>query len=285
MLPLSYHVQPPGGTQVRLSEVPLGEWYPFFMQWQVPVGVSVIYTILSFYFNPSKDSLSRVEAKRRNVSAGGKPPVKSLWEPMTMVVFFHNAILAAYSAWAFRSVFPLFARNIAAKGWHCGLCDLDGAVWNGGLFVHMYLFYLSKFYELIDTAIIIAKGRKASLLQIYHHAGVILTSYYGCYYASSATVFLVWENTGVHTIMYLYYALTAIGISPPGKQYLTSLQIFQFLFGQSFIIFYLLKPACQTASQRTWLWIMTAYLLPLIYLFVQFFSKTYKKDAKPKKDQ
>ncbi|KAJ2890338.1 hypothetical protein IWW38_004191, partial [Coemansia aciculifera] len=223
-------------------------------------------------------------AKRQNIAIkSGMSSTKSLLEPMTMVVFVHNAALAMYSAWAFKSIFPLFVRGIVNKGCRDGLCDVDGYVWNGGLFVHIYLFYLSKYYELVDTVIIIAKGRQASLLQIYHHAGVILTTYYACYYAPSASVFLVWENAGVHTIMYTYYALTALGFNPPGKQYLTSLQIFQFLFGQSFIVLYLLMPACQTAPQRTWMWIMTAYLLPLIYLFVQFFSKTYKKDAKPKK--
>ncbi|KAJ2581424.1 hypothetical protein GGF44_002914 [Coemansia sp. RSA 1694] len=286
MFPSAYHIPPPAGTEMLLSEMPLGEWYPFFMQWQVPACVAVIYTVLSFYFNPSKGALSRVEAKRQNITIGsGSSSTKSVLEPMTMVVFAHNAVLAVYSAWAFKSIFPLFVRSIASKGCHSGLCDVDGFVWNGGLFVHIYLFYLSKYYELVDTVIIIAKGRKASLLQIYHHAGVIMTTYYACYYATSASVFLVWENAGVHTIMYTYYALTAIGFSPPGKQYLTSLQIFQFLFGQSVIVLYLLMPSCQTASQRTWLWIMSAYLLPLIYLFLQFFAKTYKNGAKPKKSQ
>ncbi|KAJ2001180.1 hypothetical protein GGI04_003842 [Coemansia thaxteri] len=282
---MAHHIEPPAGTLVQLSDVPFGEWYPFFMQWQVPIGVSVLYTVLAFYFNPSKGGLSRMEAKRLNIKLNGAPPSKSLLSPMTMVVFAHNAVLAAYSAWAFRSVFPLFISNIATKGWRNGLCDIDGHVWNTALFMHSYLFYLSKYYELIDTVIVILKGRKATLLQIYHHAGVIVVMYYACYYSPASCVFIVWENAGVHAVMYTYYMLTALGFNPPGKQYLTSLQIFQFLFGQSFIVVYLLLPSCQSASQRMWLWILTSYLLPLIYMFVQFFTQTYKKDDKAKKAQ
>ncbi|KAJ1662264.1 hypothetical protein EV178_006030 [Coemansia sp. RSA 1646] len=232
---MSYHVEPPAGTHVQLSDVPLGDWYPFFMQWQVPVFVSAVYTVLSFYFSPESSKLSRVEAKRQNASSDGSTTKKKVLTPMTMLVVIHNTVLAIYSAWAFRGVFPLFVNNMIKKGFFEGMCDTDGTVWNSALFVHLYLFYLSKYYELLDTVIIILKGRKASILQIYHHAGVILVMYTSNYFTSPCSVFVVWENAGVHTIMYSYYALTALGFNPPGKQYLTSLQIFQFLFGQAVV--------------------------------------------------
>ncbi|KAJ1794279.1 hypothetical protein LPJ59_004572 [Coemansia sp. RSA 2399] len=261
------------------------------MQWQVPVFVSIAYTLLSFYFNPESSKLSRIEAKRQNAVAAAAAATDSLsakkkaLTPMTMLVVVHNTVLAVYSAWAFRSVFPLFVNNMLRKGFFEGMCDTDGTVWNSALFVHLYLFYVSKYYELLDTAIIILKGRKASLLQIYHHAGVILVMYTSNYFTSPCSVFVVWENAGVHTIMYTYYALTALGFNPPGKHYLTSLQIFQFLFGQAVVIVYFLIPGCLKPAQRLWPLIMTAYLLPLIYLFAQFFKNTYTKRlaAQPKK--
>ncbi|KAJ2818334.1 hypothetical protein IWW50_005853 [Coemansia erecta] len=88
---------------------------------------------------------------------------------------------------------------------------------------------------------------------------------------------MVWENAGVHTIMYTYYALTVLGINPPGKQYLTTLQIIQFLVGQASVLLYFVLPDCQTPDQRKWMWAVTSYLLPLIALFVQFFVKSYRK--------
>ncbi|PIA16672.1 fatty acid elongase [Coemansia reversa NRRL 1564] len=278
-----YHISPPAGTHVKLSDVPLGGWYPLLMQWKVPVLVSIVYATLAFYSNYKIGKRLSVAKNIPNPSAvktntsPKKESKKSVFAPMTMIVLIHNTVLAVYSAWAFWGVFPAFVQKIIAEGWHGGLCDMDGMLWNTVLFKHVYLFYISKFYELLDTAIIIAKGRKASFLQIYHHAGVIVIMFLANYYSSAASIFIVWENAGVHTIMYTYYALTAIGINPPGKQYLTSLQIFQFLFGQSFVLLYMVTPNCQSSSQRVWLWALTAYLLPLIYLFVQFFSKTYNK--------
>ncbi|KAJ2083417.1 hypothetical protein H4R24_000796 [Coemansia sp. RSA 988] len=277
-----YHIPPPAGTHVRLSDVPLGSWYPFLLQWQVPVLVSIVYTALSFYLNYRKDkrlSVNTNSSVKKANNSSMKAHKKSILEPMTLIVLIHNTALAVYSAWAFWGVFPAFVQKIIAEGWHNGFCDIDGMLWNTVLFKHVYLFYISKFYELLDTAIIIAKGRKASFLQIYHHAGVIVIMFLANYYSSAASIFIVWENAGVHTIMYAYYALTAVGINPPGKQYLTSLQIFQFLFGQSFVLLYLVTPKCQSSSQSIWLWALTAYLLPLIYLFVQFFSKTYNKKS------
>ncbi|KAJ2756551.1 hypothetical protein GGI19_000767 [Coemansia pectinata] len=150
------------------------------------------------------------------------------------------------------------------------------------MFKFNYLFYLSKYYELIDTFIILAKGRKATFLQTYHHAGAITTMWVGCYFGSPQLIFYVVENSIIHTLMYSYFALTAMGYSPPGKKYLTHLQIFQFLIGLVFIALYITLPGCLTPLQRNLLFVMLSYLIPLIYLFVDFSIKTYGKKPKIK---
>ena len=48
-----------------------------------------------------------------------------------------------------------------------------GRLWNEGLAFWGWFFYLSKFYEVVDTMIIIAKGKRSSTLQTYHHAGAM----------------------------------------------------------------------------------------------------------------
>ncbi|KAI9701179.1 MAG: hypothetical protein M1836_001848 [Candelina mexicana] len=50
-----------------------------------------------------------------------------------------------------------------------------GRLWNEGLAFWGWLFYVSKFYEVLDTAIILTKGKKSSMLQTYHHAGAMLS--------------------------------------------------------------------------------------------------------------
>ena len=46
-------------------------------------------------------------------------------------------------------------------------------MWNKGLGRLGYLFYLSKYYEFVDTMILVVKQKKVSVLQSYHHAGAV----------------------------------------------------------------------------------------------------------------
>ncbi|CAG8599623.1 13512_t:CDS:2, partial [Cetraspora pellucida] len=85
-------------------------------------------------------------------------------------------------------------------------------------------------------------------------------------------------NSFIHTIMYAYYALTCIGINPPGKKYLTSMQITQFLIGTTIAFSYLFFDNCLTNDGTVLAtWINLVYLLPLTYLFVDFAKNTYSK--------
>lgn len=63
------------------------------------------------------------------------------------------------------------------------------------------LFYLSKFYEVVDTLIILVKGRKSSTLQTYHHAGVILCGWSVITFESPVGLVGVVLNAAVHTLM------------------------------------------------------------------------------------
>ncbi|KAF9897341.1 hypothetical protein BX616_005764, partial [Lobosporangium transversale] len=163
-------------------------------------------------------------------------------------------------------------------------CDTDKSLWNNALGYWGYLFYLSKFYEVIDTIIIILKGRRSSLLQTYHHAGAMITMWSGINYQATPIWIFVVFNSFIHTVMYCYYACTSIGIHPPGKKYLTSMQITQFLIGTPLAMSYLLVPRCVTTpGAQMAVWINVGYLFPLTYLFVDFAKRTYSKRTTLKK--
>lgn len=76
-----------------------------------------------------------------------------------------------------------------------------GRIWNEGLGYYGWLFYLSKFYEVMDTAIILAKGKKSSLLQTYHHAGAMMCMWAGIRYMAPPIWMFVLVNSGIHTLM------------------------------------------------------------------------------------
>jgi hypothetical protein len=80
-----------------------------------------------------------------------------------------------------------------------------GRLWNEGLAFWGWWFYLSKFYEVLDTAIILAKGKRSTTLQKYHHAGAMLSMWAGMRYMSPPIWMFVLINSGIHAMMVCFY--------------------------------------------------------------------------------
>ncbi|KAI9230548.1 MAG: fatty acid elongase [Piptocephalis tieghemiana] len=256
------------------DEVPFPSYYELLMNPITPFGVATLYIALVLALNPSasKVRLSRVEATRKGSSSSSS----SSGPLMTAIVVLHNLLLCVYSAWSMIGAWNMMRDSFVQRPFWDAVCDPYGERWvDRGLFKYSYIFYLSKYYELIDTAIILAKGRRCSFLQAYHHAGVIPVMWINTLMGSSPVWIFVLFNSTVHTVMYFYYMFTALGIYIPGKQYLTRLQITQFLVGISLALSYIVFPKCLTPTQKTAVWGDVLYLLPLIYLFVDFARRTY----------
>ncbi|KAK3117856.1 hypothetical protein LTR53_000406 [Teratosphaeriaceae sp. CCFEE 6253] len=111
-----------------------------------------------------------------------------------------------------------------------------GRLWNEGLAFWGWLFYVSKFYEVLDTLIILAKGKRSATLQTYHHAGAMLCMWAGIRFMSPPIWMFVFINSAIHAMMYTYFTFSALGYRVPQgfKRALTSLQIAQFVFGASY---------------------------------------------------
>lgn len=116
-----------------------------------------------------------------------------------------------------------------------------GRIWNEGLAFWGWTFYLSKFYEVIDTLVILARGKRSPTLQTYHHAGAMLCMWSGMRWMSPPIWIFVVFNSFIHTLMYIYFTLNVLGvkISKTLKQTLTTMQIMQFVVGSSLAAFHL----------------------------------------------
>lgn len=102
-----------------------------------------------------------------------------------------------------------------------------------GLLKYVVLFYYSKFYEVIDSLILVLKGKKVSNLQVYHHFGAMMTMFAGAAYSASPIwIFAAW-NGFVHTWMYFFYGATSLKVRVPSalKRGITTMQILQLFFG------------------------------------------------------
>ncbi|PVU86076.1 hypothetical protein BB561_006822 [Smittium simulii] len=151
--------------------------------------------------------------------------------------------------YSFYNSFSIYLNTLRSEGLSAAYCDSNYTTWNSGMFQLAYIFYLSKYYEVVDTAIILLKGRRSSTLQTYHHAGAIMCMFLGVYYVPSAIFYFVVVNSFIHSIMYSYYALSSLGFHPPGKKYLTSLQITQFLLGFIYAPYTIFKPNCSNSAK------------------------------------
>ncbi|KAF4585716.1 GNS1/SUR4 family protein [Ophiocordyceps camponoti-floridani] len=116
-----------------------------------------------------------------------------------------------------------------------------GRIWSEGLDYYGWIFYLSKFYEVLDTFIILAKGKPSSILQTYHHSGAMMCMWAGMRFMSAPIWMFASVNSLIHAFMYTYYTLTALSIKVPMriKRTLTTMQIIQFILGAFFATLHL----------------------------------------------
>lgn len=107
-----------------------------------------------------------------------------------------------------------------------------GSLLAWGLWVN----YQSKFLEFFDTLFMLLRNKPSSIkqvspLHVIHHAimgpimWLIIT-----YAPGGNSYFGPCINSFIHTVMYSYYLFTSLGIKLPWKQYITQMQIIQFLF-------------------------------------------------------
>ncbi|KAG0151096.1 hypothetical protein CROQUDRAFT_713070 [Cronartium quercuum f. sp. fusiforme G11] len=271
---------------------------------EVPLVIVFGYLILIGLLNKRQDGKNRMKGNG--------------WKA---ALVFHNLSLAVYSFWTFKgtgpATFQYFFRGYQTAGLS-GLihtfCDSSMQLWDHHLGFYSYWFYLSKFWEILDSLILIGKGRQASLLQEYHHAGAILTVWSGARYESPAAWLFVVFNSLVHTIMYTYYAISVLHLPFPNflKRALTKIQITQFVVGGSLgaLTFLLSLPKIEDQFKFDWkpLSILEArerlgegyqekhclptpgqkmtvlggvgYLIPLTGLFVSFYIRSYQRKHK-----
>ena len=142
------------------------------------------------------------------------------------------------------------------------------------------IFYVSKYWEFVDTWILILKGKKPSFLQVYHHTGIAFFMWVGVVSQSSWLQAVVLLNSIIHTLMYAYFFLKTISPTTEIKaaKYLTRAQIGQFLLGTSYTAGVLwMGDTCDTQSSRFGLACIHLYTYGLIALFMAFAKKKYRK--------
>ena len=224
------------------------------------------------------------------------------WECKTYSVI-HNIILAFGSLIMLLGVLFGTAKNVRSKGWYILICDEDPNPIRGSAFFWCYIYYLSKYYELVDSVLIILKHnfRQLSVLHCWHHASMIWLSWAWIDGKWTGVWWGATMNCFVHVVMYSYYLLRSYGIEVWWKKYITVLQLMQlasFLIG-IFVWFhadmqnlafesrypyvFFTKKGC--AGSYISVALTQAVNISYIFLFIHFFRVTYSKPRHPLETQ
>lgn len=219
-----------------------------------------------------------------------RPPVK-----LRTLTFLHNVFLCTLSLAMAVGVLSEVAKVLHAHatpanpfaGVRPVLCDPSAASMTGRMGWWMYVFYLSKYYELFDTVIMVLKKRPLNFLHVYHHCIVLPLFYVYMSTSMSLQWIVVVANSSVHVAMYYYYAMAALGQKVWWKKYITLAQIIQFIIDLTatwpypFLYF---SPSGCSGSMRGWLF-GQAVGASFFKLFCDFYFRSYTNANKLKAQQ
>lgn len=159
-------------------------------------------------------------------------------------------------------------------------CSRDTkGVYNGGLYFWSLIFYLSKYYEFLDTVFLLLRKKPLLFLHVWHHCTVAVLSLAFLRYDLTFYFSAVLVNGTIHMFMYWYYYQQSLGNDVWWKKYLTVLQMIQFGYG---ILSWLPWPYVCGWDERAAaivgfnVFILSSYFV----LFLRFFNKTYDPSQK-----
>ncbi|MED6159697.1 hypothetical protein PIB30_044623 [Stylosanthes scabra] len=115
----------------------------------------------------------------------------------------------------------------------------------------VYIFYLSKILEFMDTLLIILSNsiQRLSFLHVYHHSTVVIMCYIWLQISQTLFPVMLFTNASVHVLMYAYYLSCALGVRPKWKKLVTDVQIMQFY--SSFLVLIVNYGTAYSNSKKT----------------------------------
>lgn len=201
-------------------------------------------------------------------------PKKMTIHPQSLYIFsiLHNTLLAVFSGYTCLSLLNVLYEKGIVFNHHYYFSEkrFDDL---------MFYFYVSKYYEYIDTFLIYLQGKQPIFLQKYHHIGAVLSWHLMYYYKVDMIMSASLLNSFVHSIMYTYYLASILKINyiKKIKKIITTLQLIQFFVLYS--NFYLYRPPIETVFNYGIINLFALYGLGVIYLFLDFYNREYMKST------
>lgn len=148
-----------------------------------------------------------------------------------------------------------------------------------------WLYFMSKLVDFIDTIVFALrkKDNQITFLHVFHHATIVPYSWIAAkYFPGGQSFFACMLNSLVHTIMYSYYGLAALGPRVQKylwwKRYITMIQLMQFFAVIIHSFVNLFQPSC--SFPKSFVVSYTIYTFMIAGLFLDFYSKSYTNKQK-----
>eukprot|EP01112_Ceratiomyxa_fruticulosa_P022223 TRINITY_DN8078_c0_g1_i1.p1 TRINITY_DN8078_c0_g1~~TRINITY_DN8078_c0_g1_i1.p1 ORF type:complete len:294 (-),score=23.79 TRINITY_DN8078_c0_g1_i1:5-847(-) len=209
----------------------------------------------------------------------------------------HNFILFVWSFIMFVGTAWGVYLKINNTGPYSLFCEIGRGETKGPLIYFSYIYFISKYYELFDTVIMVLKKKPLTLLHVWHHSIILPLSWSWLVGVWTISWWGIFANTLVHIFMYYYYMVATMGYSPWWKKYLTTGQIVQFFSVFLFIFAFMYESYgnfslkfgdkihldyTQKCSGDLWVVAFSqAVNITFLYLFISFYRSSYTS-ARPR---
>eukprot|EP01116_Phalansterium_solitarium_P020905 TRINITY_DN6337_c0_g1_i2.p1 TRINITY_DN6337_c0_g1~~TRINITY_DN6337_c0_g1_i2.p1 ORF type:complete len:193 (-),score=43.15 TRINITY_DN6337_c0_g1_i2:707-1285(-) len=122
----------------------------------------------------------------------------------------------------FKTVWKIYWEH----GWERAYCGVDdGGAVDDTVYFWINVFWLSKYYEFLDTVFIILEKKIPIFLHLWHHSWVVLVPLVAIRHSLFMGWITAFNNSLVHVIMYAYYGMRSLGYDVWWRKYLTQLQV------------------------------------------------------------
>ena len=180
---------------------------------------------------------------------------------------YHNIGLAAYSCF-------MFAYTLFRWTFHTGVPQVCVPITAPLPRWYMDSWYMSKMWEWVDTAVLLARGKQLSRLHTYHHATTASLVALQTLWRSTSHPPAIYElgtawNAGVHAWMYAYYAFPRHMRGT--RKWLTGFQCLQHLYMVYTLIHSLSAECTDVDASGNWvgLFMYLFFLIEFTSLFIE----------------
>jgi hypothetical protein len=226
---------------------PLGAWSALDMAWTSALG----YRADEFRFVVNSTPLSTLWETSAIIFVylivvfGGRQILRNR-KPLAWNGLFklHNLFLTIVSGALLVLFLEQVVPTLLRDGFYENICGADG--WTPPLVTLYYvsleqcstkdppadprqLNYITKYIELLDTVFLMLRRKPLTFLHCYHHPATALLCYSQLAGRTSVSWVPITLNLAVHVVMYWYYFQSARGVKIWWKEWITRLQIAQFV--------------------------------------------------------